>query len=348
MSTNALTRERAGRKPRYAREDLRTAARKLKALNELGASKMNLGTVRESIGPDLFDHVITTEINARVLRPFEDPKFEEWKKIVTESDDPDLQTQIGVRLGGLGDELKPFPGRFGETDIPPEEKVDYSVSIYGEIFGLDFETETNDRLKALMSFGDELGQKYSRGFLKEIFVTMLQDNPTIYDSNSLFDSTNHDNDLDNGGAGKELNYANLQAAWEKLAGQTKLDGTPVPTEGFYIVCGTPNIMAAEDYAENPNNPDNANESRNTLKKRIRGVIWHRYLGNDWYIVAPREEVPGLHVGFLKPWGRKPLVDTQSDQSDERFRTMKKNWRVRYAFGLVWQEYRGVVRGSQNV
>jgi len=338
------------KRKRFTRNDVAKGAQILDVLNTLGVSKYSIARVREDIGPDLFDYAITNNMNAVLLKPFSEPMFQEWKQVVSISDDSDLQQQIGIRVSGFGDVLEPFTGSFKDTDLPEEEQTEYQIDGFGEIFGIDFETATNDKLKALLFKTEDLGKKYAKGFQKWMFQDLLQADPTYTPDSKVLFHTDHNNDLHPGSpvSANPLNFDNLKSAWMKLSGQTQQDGTPVDLNTFYIVCGSENVLEAEAIQEAQGNPDSANSDPNTLKKRIKGIIYHKYLGSDWYIVAPKEISNNMHVGFLQSVGQVPRLVKQAETSDEHFRTLKTNWRVDYWYGGTWLDFRGVVRGSQNV
>lgn len=333
---------------RFSREQLDRANKVLNMVNEMGGGKWSVQKVREAIGQDLFDYALTRNLDAVLLKEFDASEFSEYKKIASTSNEVDLVQKIAVRVSGFGDTIMDYTGEFSDTDLPTEEQLTYQVKLYGEIFGLDFTTATNDRLGALINKADDLSVKYSLGFWKAFLIDNLQSDPTYTADSKVLFHADHANDCDAGGAGKDLTYANLNTAWLKLAKQTRMDGTPMRIRSFYLVVGPDNLEQAEKLMEAEMNPDNANNEPNTIKKRIEGILWHEYLGYDWYLIAPKEQIQGPHVGFLQAFGETPQIVAQADTSDEQFRTLKKNWRVTYGFGWTWRDYRGVVRGSKNV
>lgn len=331
----------------WSREDIHKASVVLGSLNRIG-SNVSLATIRENLAPGLFDHALTTNLNAILLKEFSKPVWQDWKKIVTTNDYIATDEQLQVRLGGFGDDLEPWTGRLEASDIPPEEKINFTIDIHGELFVLPYETAKSDHIKALASQAQELGRKYSRGFVKKLLQTHLQANPNYGpDSVAIFNDASHANDLSGNGVGKHLTYANVHACWKKLAKQTRLDGSPLGVTGAYILCGVDNATQALAVMESENNPDNLSNEKNTMRTFIKGVLWNEYLGEDWYLVADPSEVPSIHVGFLKDFGQTPEVKQEPQNTGHNFVTLEQRWRAMYPFGFAWSDYRGVVRGSAN-
>lgn len=322
-------------------------ARLLQTLDATGA-QVRLDRLRESIGPDIFDALISTYINRRLTTGYEIWDTN-WQNLVTIKSDANMLDQHIVRMDELSniDDLSKTGGQFIEITPPDDTDISYSVGGYGNLISVDFKTKNSDELGYFDKMGFNTGKAATRTFHKWLFVTNLQDNPTVDDSNSLFDDTNHSNDCDASSVGKNLNYANLASAYEKLRGQTDNNSEPIFINGAWIVCGTTNEINANTLINNDFNPDVANDERNFFKSVLKGYVISPYLGNDWYLFADADEFETFEVAFLDGQTEPELFMMDPAVSDRYFETKQTVWRIEWYFGGTWANWRGVVRGSTN-
>lgn len=323
-------------------------AKILSMLESTGAN-MRLDKFRESIGPDNFDALLSDYMNRRLATGYE-VWDSNWKKIVSIRKNVTLLTQRIVRIGEFNnlDELATTGGVFQEINPPSDDEISYSVGGWGNIIAVDFKTKMTDELGWFDKMSHNAGKAGIRTLHKWLFVTNLQDNPTVDDGNSLFDSTNHANDDDSAGVGKTLNYANLASTWELIRAQTDANGEPIYVSGVWIVCGTTNEINAETLFVSDYNPDTANREPNFFKKVVKGYVICPYLGNDWYVYSDPNSFETFEVGFLDDEDEPQLFMLDPQVSDEYFRTKQTMWRIENYFGGNWVDWRGVARGSQNV
>lgn len=320
------------------------AAQVVRLLESTGAS-MRLARLRESIGPDYFDFVLTEKMHARLARAYRIWP-DTWKDLVT-IDKPD--TMLDAYISKVApfanlDRLADTGGVFQEVDTPPQVQVSYACSGWGNLIVADFETLRSDSLGWFKRISDEAGKAAARTFHKWLFVTMLKANPTIHDGNSLFDNTKHANDPF-AATLKALTYDNLVTAWEKMRDQKDPNGEPILVSPAYVVCGEANEIHAMTILESEMNPDSANNERNYFRGKIRGVVVSPYLDTAWYLWASPDELEGLVVGFLDGNVDPAIYMLNPDVSDTYFRTKRTMWRVEHYFGGAWTDWRGVVRGS---
>ena len=324
------------------------AAQLIEVIKRTKAS-VRLDLLRESMSPDLFDALLGDNMNMRLSKGYSiwDPS---WQNIVTIRKNVTMLTQHTIRMGQFAnlDSIDTTGGEFQEFTAPSDDDISYSVAGYGNVIAVDFKTKQSDHLNYFGNISEEAGKAGRRTLDKWIFYTMMQQNPTVVDSNSLFDNTNHANDCDVSGVGKSLTYANVHTANEKLLAQVDDNSEPIFLEGAYIVCGTANKAAAETIMNAEYNPDSANNEPNYFKGIIKGVIVSPYLGNDWYVSASKDAIEGLEMGFLDDKTDPQLYYLDPDISDTHFLTLKYMWRVQSFWGGNWVDWRGIARGSQNV
>ncbi len=324
------------------------AARTLEVIKRTRAS-VRLDLLRESMSPDLFDALLGDNMNKRLAKGYA-IWAPDWQKVVNIRKNVSMLTQHTIKMGQFAnlDSIDTTGGEFQEFTAPSDTDISYTVGGYGNIIAVDFKTKQSDHLNYFGDVSEEAGRAGRRTLDKWIFYTMIQQNPTVSDANSLFDNTNHANDCDASSVGKALTYANVHTANEKLLAQTDENSEPIFIEGSYIICGTVNKAAAETLIKSEFNPDSANNEPNYFKSILKGVIVSPYLGNDWYVSASVDAIEGLEMGFLDDELDPQLFYLDPEVSDTHFTTLKYMWRVQSFWGGDWVDWRGIVRGSQNV
>lgn len=311
-------------------------------------ASMRLDKFRESIGPDDFDALLTDKMNARLAQGWGRWDIS-WENLVTVAEQPDMLDNYVYRVGAFNkiDKLEDTGGTFQEFDSPQDAEISYSVDGFGNLLVAEFKSMKSDRLNWFGRVSEKAGKAASKRFYHFLFVNKLQDNPTVDDGNALFDETNHGNDLDGAGDGVDLTYSNLESAWEKMSGQTDDRGDPIFVRGAYLVVGEKNEFAARSLINSEKNPDSNNNENNFFFNKLEVVVVP-WLENDWYLWADNSTVETIEIGFLDGNTEPNLYMLNPEVSDTYFKTKKNMWRVEHYYGGEWIDWRGVVRGSQDV
>nr|AGF93104.1 peptidase U35, phage prohead [uncultured organism] len=322
-------------------------ASKVISFMENTGADMRLDRFRESIGVDDFDSLLTANMEASLNVGYDTWEVP-WKQLITVEEEPDMLENYVYNVGALGkiDKLEDTGGTFQEFDSPDDLEVSYDVDGFGNILVADFKTLKSDRLGWFGKISKEAGKAAKKRFFHWLFIDKLQDNPTYEDGNSLFSSSSHDNDISTG-SGVDLTMTNLKSAWENLTGQTDDKGDPIYVRGAYLVVGEENEIAANVLTESEENPDTANNEKNFFFDKLEVVVVP-WLGSDWYLWADRDTIETMEAGFLDGNVEPSVYMLNPEVSDTYFKTKKQMWRVEHYYGGEWIDYRGVVRGSQNV
>ena len=326
--------------------ELRAAHRAAQVIRLLEATKasIRLDQLRESIGPDFFDHLLTEYMSARLAKSY---KLwpDQWKDLVVIRDAPDMLRTYVEKVAPLAnlDRVEDSGGEFQKLPTPLDIEISYSCAGWGNLLVADFETLRSDRLGWFKRVADEAGKAAARTFNRWLFQTMLQANP-IYagDGHRLFDHEHHGNDPHEGSV-TELTFDALKTAWNTMRSQRDDNGEPLVVTPGFLVVGPPNEVAAYKLIESEYVPGEENAS-NFFRGRFR-IIVTPYLGVDWYLWAKPEEIEGLEVGFLDGKVAPSIYMLNPDVSDTYFRTKKTMWRVEHYYGGAWIDYRGIVRGG---
>ncbi len=299
-----------------------------------------------SISPDMVVNGLTKQITAHLERAYY-AWPDTWKQWTTQGKSDWLDEQVIELVTQIGmiDELKESGGEFQVKQIPDAIPIRYGINGYGNIVVADLRTLRTDRLGYFSDLGDRLGRATASRLHETIYVKFLRNNPTVRDGNSLFDETNHGNDLDPTAVGNDLSYDNLVTAFRKLDDITDQSGEPLSAESAYLIVGRYWREVAEQLMENPKKPGTYSDI-NTIRKRVKGVIYSRKLTNDWYLIVDPKELPGLHIDFFE--GKQaPGVDPEKNDSSFQFvHPGRQRWRIFHYYGLVWKYYEAALRGSQ--
>lgn len=343
---NLIDRALAGALPKHEAEQA------LKTIAQTGAvlPLSNLAVLAAAVTPDMLTNGLTNLITAKIQKIWYDYP-DDWKKWTSQgkSDYLDQQTIEIVESLGMADELKKTGGEFNVKHIPDATAATYDIYGYGNLAEANMRALKSDRI----GFFDDIADRFARSmwsrFNETLYVDKLQSNPTVYDSNSLFDSTNHGNDNDSSSAGKALSYAELINCLALADAMTDGQSEAVGAEKWWIISGHKNWEPAQQIFNNQFRPGSANRDFNAARSRIAGIVLNRKLNYDWYLVADKKELPGLEVCFFQGKQEPTVVAEKSDTSVgyQFTRPGHQRWRVEMWLGTIWKSYYAAIRGSTN-
>lgn len=343
---NLIDRALAGTLPRHEAESA------LKMIAQTGAvlPLESIGILSAAVSPDMLPNGLTNLITAKIQTIWQAYK-DDWKKWTTQSksDYLDQQTIEIVESMGIASELRKTGGEFNVKPIPDATPATYDIYGYGNLAEANLRTLKSDRMGFFDDLSDRLARSMWSRFNETVYVDNLQSNPTVYDSNSLFDTTNHGNDFDSGEVGKTLNYANVLSCLALADAMEDGQGEPVGAEMFWIITGHSNWEPAQQIFNNQWRPGSANRDFNAVRSRISGVILNKKLGSDWYLVADKKELPGLELCFYQG-KQEPAVIAEKGNNEVGYQFVHpgvQRWRVEMWMGTVWKSYYAAIRGSAN-
>jgi hypothetical protein len=307
-----------------------------------------LATLAASISPDMVPNGLTQLITAKIQKIYA-AYSDEWRKIVTRgrTDYMDTQTIEIVESLGMADELKKTGGEFNIKHIPDATAASYAVYGFGNLFEVDMRTLRSDRLGYFHDLSVRIANSMISRFHNIVFVDYLQSDPTIYDGNTLFDATNHGNDLDDAGAGVALSYPNARDAIALGDAFADANGEKVGADKYWLVCGYENWEPSEQLMGDPDKPDTGNRNINAIRKRVLGAILSRKLGWDWYFIANPTQMPGLHIDFFEGKEDPQITMEKKDSSYQFVRPGLQRWRSDLWLAPVWKSKYAAIRGSTN-
>ena len=147
-----------------------------------------------SVAPDMVPYLLTTQVEARLLREFNKWPTD-WEKWIEIQGPHFLTTQYIERVAQLK-KISPLAdtgGRYAEIGQPDAKQLTYELEGFGNLYGIDFRTLRSDRLGYFKKFGEILGTSAASRLHEYIYITNLQDNPTLTeDSVALFHAGSQD------------------------------------------------------------------------------------------------------------------------------------------------------------
>jgi hypothetical protein len=308
-----------------------------------------LDQLAASISPSMVTNALTNNITAKLEEAFYTWP-DTWKLWTRQGKSERLDRQVIEVIGQLGmiDKLQETGGEYNIKRIPDAQEVGYNIYGYGNIAVVDFRTLTNDRLGYFAKLGERLGRAAVSRLHQSIYIDNLQANPTFYDGNALFDETNHGNDMDDAKEGVTPTYDQVVTAFGMLDSIVDSASEPLDVDGAYIITGSHWREVFDQIVENSMKPDTEKHHTNTIRKRVKGVVYSRKLGYDWYVIADPKELPGLNIDFYKGQQIPQVVSERKDSSFQFTHPGRQRWRIGHEYGFVWEYYQSAIRGSQNV
>lgn len=307
-----------------------------------GGARVPLTYLRESIGVGAWDSIMLDAMNKRLTKGWASVQAQlHWNKLVSfVKPVRDFRTQYAVQAGEFTTlPAVPEGGAYHEVEFT-DDRASYTVGKYGAMFSISYESKTNDDLAVLTRQMERFGRASARTVEAFVFATMLNANPTIYDSKALFHA-DHANDL---GATKPLNHDNFEAAVKLLMAQTDIDGNPLDIKPSLLIVHNDEYYEALRLVKSMARPGTANNDINVHMGEVTVIPTARVTTGLWYVAGDPSMVETIELGFLG--GRQePEIFMEQADSGHAFAYDEERVKCRLIFGGAWTDYRGVVRAN---
>jgi len=236
-----------------------------------------------------------------------------------------------------------------------DQKVTLQVQKRGAIFATSMEARINESLKLLGGWASKFVKAANEALEQHVVYTMIDQNPTIYDSVALYHNGTHKNDVGNANG---YTRAELILAISKMYAQTGLGGNKITVQPkILLVPPDKYVEAMEDVssmeklalagtASAPTIQGSSNALRN-LDLKVVTSPWLSTSGatdNAFYLFGDPKKQDGLLVEFLG--GREaPELFSEVENSGFSFEHDAIRNKVRHVWGSAWLDYRTTVRGG---
>lgn len=320
---------------------------------ESGELGMSFSNLRESLGSDLFDEITLDAMHKRSMKGHRSIRGgDDWMPLAEIVSIPDFQAHNAIRSNAAYTGLEKIPesGRY-KIRKPSDEKVSYTIDVYGGMEAFSMQAMANDNLNHLGKTAQRLGKAGQLQFLSFVFGDLIDDNPTMpYDSVALFHAS-HSNNL---GASTPLNFANLSEAHKKISNQTGMEGEPLHLAPEYLIVHPDEEIIANELVGARQRIVGDQDTSASAQTFVSGVNFHegRYkvivsnyiTSGRWYLACGSDMCDALEVGFFKGQ-RTPQIFRERDNSGFEFEYDAKRFKVRHVFGGATLDHRWIVRGN---
>jgi hypothetical protein len=232
-----------------------------------------------------------------------------------------------------------------------------SVGTYGRAFSISRKVIINDDLGYIKQQPKRFGRAAARSIAAFVSRTLLEGNGNTFDTNPLFDTTNHVNH--DTGASSALSALNIQKAITALSQQTVLGNFQQVTAKWLLVPPALQwtakqilnsaliVMAGNSTTNVPIQAGNGNPLEGALNIAIDPFLTS---ATAWYVLADPNDVPILDVVFLQGRDTPDLLIERpvmmnlaggDDPYEYEFDILRYKVRYEYggATGLWWGGYK---------
>lgn len=321
----------------------------------------------ESMSASSWNLVLGDSITRRLVAEYNQPDLQNWRQI-TSSIVPinDFRTQRIDRIGGYGTLALVNQGApYQPLTSPTNEEVTYALAKRGGTEDVTLEMIANDDVRAISRIPKKLGlaaantlYQYVWGFVTTLAGTATNSGPTIYDSNTLF-NTGHTNFV-NAGSGSALSQSALSAGRLLMRSQTAYGDTQqfiAPKPHTLVVVNDIEELAwqlvtsAVALPTAANTPPQSTGAANTpnLHQNLNLIVLD-YIANAtsttaWWLVGDPNMIPTIEMGFYQGQ-QDPALFTQSDPTvGSVFNADKVTYKIRHIYNGNVLDFRGFVKGN---
>ena len=270
-----------------------------------------------------------------------------WRRWVREAEPvADFKEVHRVKIGGTGDlETIPDGQAFPQGTFADDEET-YGIETKGRAFSYTRQMLINDDLDAMARFVTMMGRAAERTVNRCVY-TCLTSNPTMRDSNSLFDATNHSNHLTSGtspaATAPSVDALNaMQALLRTMTDPTNTDITLNHELRTIVAPAALEGTVLQLLASTANPAANHEGTANIWEHRCQPVI-EPLLDTDsttaWYGAGDFRDGDHLEVTFLAG-EEQPIIDNEWD-----FDTKGRKFSVHQTFGVKAADWTNVVKND---
>ena len=236
-----------------------------------------------------------------------------------------------------------------------DNEITWKLDTYGCLFYLTREAIVNDDLNGFAELTRLLGRAIRRRENQLIANILENGTSTTYancwDSNALYDATNHSN---YGSAGTTLTHDNLTTAVEAMSKQTDESGNNAYARAKFLVVAPTEELTAKSLTQSQlliasslgSTSSRVGEgSTNVLASMGLQVVVFPELttSGDWYLFSAPNEVAAIGMGYLNG-KREPTFEVELQRANVAA-ALGQRHRVYHDFGAVCIDWRGTYKGD---
>ena len=304
-----------------------------------------------------FPQILGDAINKRLMKEYPMATLDLWRKFCSVVPVKDFNPQKIIRWGALGMLNKVTEANnYNEYTIGTgslEEYATYSPDTKGVVISITRQMILSDNLKFVERIPTMITRAATRTINQFAFDLLLCyggtspaiNGATIYDTNHLYDATNHRNLLTDA-----LTYDSLLTAMKKMKLQyvdtmdssSEVDYIGISPE--YLIVPPELEPTALTLLNSDRIPGSVDNDVNILKGKLE-VIVSPYLRGDsdnWYVVADPNETDTIEIGFVQGKETPEVIVQDNPLMGYVFNADKISYKVRYEFGGCVADYRAFI------
>jgi len=298
----------------------------------------------EAITTGSFGTLFTVTLKRALLKYYKLDYLNKWKLVVSEvGSATDFRKKEYTRVGGYGGTLAVVDeGNDYQALTSPSKEgpIEIQVSKRGGIETWTWEAAVNDDLRILRDIPKKLGILAAKTLYKAVFDIFVN-NPTIYDSKSLFCS-------DHGNLGNSaLSIDALKTARQAMFKQTNIEGDRLGIVPKYLLIPVELENTAEKIigtapitGGGTEGPDIGVSRGLAQKWGLQYVVIEHFTdANDWVLMADPKIYDTIEVDFLNGKQDPELFISDAATAYSMFKSDKIEIKIRHVWGIAVLDYR---------
>lgn len=326
------------------------AAEVINDICEEAEGPVNRGHFREALGTDWFTSIVMDKAHNSLMKGFGMVETH-WQKVCEVVSVDDIKTHYVTAFSGAPTLPTKTEHKGFEELLMKDRAENYTPDEHGRIFSLSKAVKLNDAIKAFDKWNIEEGKAGAKTIDYKVFYTNMDANPTMSDSNSLFDSaggTTHNNAPNAIGV---LDKGAILLAIQTLLAQTGLNSEELGLKPRYLCCNDGLAPVAYDLVSTV--VKNYGASASAAEPNIYGsqgrypieVIGSPFIVSgsnlDYYLLADPSTGPLFEIGFLD--GKQtPELLQEMPGTGANFTHNEYRFRSYMCFGVTALEWRTMV------
>jgi hypothetical protein len=293
----------------------------------------------ESLATTDWSKVFADALNKRMVRDYSMMNLDSWRNFVEIVPLANFQKQHRIRTGGYANLPTVLErGNYTSLTSPSDEEATYTPAKRGGTEDISIEMIANDNVGAITKIPTRMARSAAQTLHEFVYDFIKPSvNPTIYDSVVLYHAGSHANTATTalGTDGVALAAARLRMKKQTMAGSSKRLGLRA---GILLV---PSDLEEAAYKNlTPAYSKNNQVPEFYQQLGIAPVVVDYWTdATDWVLVARREDILGLEIGFVNGMETPELFVSDLPNSGSLFTNDVVTYKIRHAYGGAITDYR---------
>lgn len=305
---------------------------------EVSGKKSRSARLTESLATADWAEVVASALNKRIVRDYPLLNLDTWRSFVDIVPLRDFKTQRRIRYGGYSNLPTRAEGNpYIPLSSPTDEEATYTPATRGGTEDLTRELILNDDVGAVAKIPQRMARAAAQTLHQFVYDFVCPAvNPTIYDGSVLY-VAGHNNTATTalGTDGVALAAARLRMKKQTMKDNSKRLGLRA---GLLLV---PPDLEKDAYANVVTAYGQYNQVPTFMQSVGIGVIVVDYWtdATDWALVARRDDIVGLEIGFLNGQETPEIFVSDVANVGSWFTNDKITYKIRHEYGGAITDFR---------